>query len=150
MRENKHKGDSLMMFSRDEGKTWSTPVDTPWGLTGDRHMGIRRRRVAGDRVPRSSAAVAYARHFVAWVGTYDDIRQGKPGQYRIKLLHSYAGGDYGYPGVERLSDGTIVATTYIKYWNDGENIPLFLHVSVSTKPMRGSVRPEASPAELPP
>ena len=54
-------------------------------------------------------------HFVAWVGTYDDIKAGREGQYRIKLLHSHAGGDCGYPGMERLPDGTIVATTYIKY-----------------------------------
>ena len=47
---------------------------------------------------------------------YDaDILAGRPGQYRIKLLHSHAGGDCGYPGVEVLPDGTIVATTYIKY-----------------------------------
>jgi sialidase-1 len=58
-----------------------------------------------------------AGHFVAWVGTYDDIKKGKPGEYRIKLLHSYAGRDCGYPGMEILPDGTIVATTYIKYWN---------------------------------
>jgi hypothetical protein len=54
-------------------------------------------------------------HFVAWVGTYDDIRNARPGQYRIKLLHSHAGGDCGYPGMERLPDGTLIATTYIKY-----------------------------------
>ncbi|MBB3207230.1 hypothetical protein FHS27_003049 [Rhodopirellula rubra] len=33
----------------------------------------------------------------------------------MKLLHSHAGNDCGYPGVEQLNDGTIVATTYIKY-----------------------------------
>jgi hypothetical protein len=54
-------------------------------------------------------------HFVAWVGTYEDIRKCRPGQYRIKLLHSFHGGDCGYPGMELLGDGTIVATTYIKY-----------------------------------
>lgn len=119
MRENTHKGCSLMMFSRDEGATWSTPTDTPWGLTGDRHMGVctsdgRLVIAFRDQAPQSPTQG----HFVAWVGTYDDIKQGKPGQYRIKLLHSYAGGDCGYPGVELLPDGTIVATTYIKYWND--------------------------------
>jgi len=41
MRENKRSGTSLVMFSRDEGKTWSQSVDAPWGLTGDRHHGIR-------------------------------------------------------------------------------------------------------------
>jgi hypothetical protein len=116
MRENTHKGHSLMMFSRDEGKTWSQPVDTPWGLTGDRHAqldtGDGRLIVAfRDQAPKSPTRG----HFVAWVGTYEDIRQSRPGQYRIKLLHSYAGGDCGYPGLERLPDGTIVATTYIKY-----------------------------------
>jgi hypothetical protein len=33
----------------------------------------------------------------------------------VKLLHSNAGGDCGYPGMELLPDGTIVATTYVKY-----------------------------------
>ena len=54
-------------------------------------------------------------HFVAWVGRYDDIVSGRDGQYRVKLLHSYKGGDNGYPGLELLPDGTFVATTYIKY-----------------------------------
>lgn len=116
MRENKHKGCSLMMFSRDEGETWSEPVDTPWGLSGDRHMGtyVQDGRLVvafRDMAPQSPTRG----HFVAWVGTYDDIRQGRPGQYRIKLLHSYAGGDCGYPGLEVLPDDTLVATTYIKY-----------------------------------
>jgi hypothetical protein len=55
-------------------------------------------------------------HFVAWVGTYADIRTGRPGQYKIKLLHDHSGeGDTGYPGMGLLPDGTIVATTYVKY-----------------------------------
>jgi hypothetical protein len=54
-------------------------------------------------------------HFVAWVGTYLDFTNGLSGQYKVKLLHNYAGWDCGYPGLEILPDGTIVATTYIKY-----------------------------------
>ena len=116
MRENTHEDYSLMMFSKDEGSTWSDPVATPWGLTGDRHMGVyapdgRLVIAFRDKAPDSPTY----NHFVAWVGTYEDIRKGQPGQYRIKLLHSYAGGDCGYPGMELLPDGTIVATTYIKY-----------------------------------
>jgi len=116
MRENTHQGRSLMMFSLDEGQTWSRPQDTPWGLTGDRHMGVYAsdgRLVIAFRDKAFDSSTH--NHFVAWVGTYDDIRNGRPGQYRIKLLHCNAGGDCGYPGMELLPDGTIVATTYIKY-----------------------------------
>jgi len=116
MRENTHQGRSLMMFSTDEGKTWSAPQNTPWGLTGDRHMGVQ---TPGGRLVIAFRDKAHGssthNHFVAWVGTYGDIRKGRPGQYRIKLLHSYAGGDCGYPGMDLLRDGTIAATTYIKY-----------------------------------
>ena len=118
LRENTHKGRSLMMFSSDEGETWSTPVDTPWGLSGDRHMGARLpdgRWIFAfrDQAPNSPTKG----HFVAWVGSYDAIKNGKPGDYRVKLLHSHATrvGDCGYPGVELLPDGTLVITTYIKY-----------------------------------
>jgi len=116
MRDNKHQGRSLMMFSRDEGRTWTYPTDTPWGLTGDRHMGVFN---ADGRLViafRDQAQNSLTRgHFVAWVGSYDDIRNQRSGQYRVKLLHSFAGGDCGYPGMELLPDGTIIATTYIKY-----------------------------------
>ena len=118
MRENTHREMSLVMFSSDEAETWSTPVDSSWELTGDRHQGVQlpdgRWAIAfRDQAPDSNTRG----HFVAWVGTYDDIRNGRPGQYRIKLLHSYAENEWdcGYPGVALLPDGTIVATTYIKY-----------------------------------
>lgn len=129
MRENKHNGRSLMMFSCDEGKSWSRPVDTPWGLTGDRHMGVYApdgRLVISFRDKALKSPTAG--HFVAWVGTYDDIKNGNSGQYRMKLLHSNAGGDCGYPGMELLSDGTIVASTYIKYRQGEEK-----HSVVSTR-----------------
>lgn len=118
MRENKHKGRSLVMFSRDEGQTWSAPTDTSWGLTGDRHMGVYAKDGRLVVAFRDQALNSPTRgHFVAWVGRYDDIKKGRPGQYRVKLLHSHATrvGDCGYPGVELLPDGMIVATTYIKY-----------------------------------
>ena len=116
MRENTHDACSLMMVSDDEGRSWSEPVFTPWGLTGDRHAA---RYSSDGRLVvcfRDQAVDSPTRgHFVAWIGTYDDIVCGRPGQYRIKLLHSHAGGDCGYPGLELLPDGTLVATTYIKY-----------------------------------
>ena len=116
IRENTHTGRSLKMFTTDEGETWSTPQDTCWGLTGDRHQGIYTEDNRLVIAFRDQALDSPTRgHFVAWVGTYEDIRQNRSGEYRIKLLHSYAGGDCGYPGMELLPDGTILATTYIKY-----------------------------------
>lgn len=117
IRENTHRGCSLMMFSHDEGATWSTPEDTPWSLTGDRHQGIRLPDgrfmfVFRDMAPRSSTRG----HFVGWVGPYSAIRSKEvKGTLRVKLLHSHAGCDCGYPGIHLLPDGTILATTYVKY-----------------------------------
>ena len=54
-------------------------------------------------------------HFTAWVGRYEDLETGEENGYLVKLLHSHAGGDHTYPGLELLPDGTLVATTYIKY-----------------------------------
>ena len=129
MRENTHTGRSLMMFSMDEGDSWSDPVDTPWGLSGDRHAGLYTKDgrlviAFRDMAPNSPTRG----HFVAWVGSYEDIRKNKPGEYRVKLLHSYAGRDCGYPGMELLTDGTIIATTYIKYKDDNRK-----HSVVSTR-----------------
>lgn len=114
MRENRRSGASLVMFSRDEGKTWSKAVDAPWGLTGDRHHGVllpdgRFVIVFRNASPHSKDKGG----FIAWVGTYDDIQQGKPGQYRVSLLKTLKDGFY--PGLHLLPDGTIVATTYANY-----------------------------------
>jgi len=116
MRENRRRLNSLYITSNDEGKTWSAPRELTASLTGDRH----RPRYALDGrlvvVMRDTAGKSRTKgHFVGWVGTYGDIVNGREGQYRVKLVHSYAGGDCGYPGLEVLPDGTLVATTYIKY-----------------------------------
>ena len=120
MRENRRVGNSLMMFSRDEGMTWSKAVQAPWALTGDRHQGVQLPDGRLCIVFRDMAASSLTRgHFVAWVGSYDELKSDRKGSsYRIKLLHNYAGCDCGYPGIHLLEDGTILATTYVKYWND--------------------------------
>lgn len=114
IRENLY-GRSWRVTTRDEGRTWSAPERLPVGLSGDRHIARyaadgRLVVVFRDRAEQSGTTY----HFLAWVGTYDDLFRGE-GQYRIKLLHSHAGADCGYPGLEFLPDGTFVATTYIKY-----------------------------------
>ena len=116
MRENRRSGTSLVMFSRDEGKTWSEAVDAPWGLTGDRHHGINLPDGRMVIVFRNASPSAKDKGFIAWVGTYDDIRQGRPGQYRVSLLKTFKDGFY--PGIHLLPDGTIVATTYTTYGKD--------------------------------
>lgn len=115
MRENE-KRVCLQMTSEDEGKTWSAPKPLPQGLHGDRHVA---KYTADGRLvvcfrDKEKGSPTF-NHFVAWVGSYEDILKGEDNGYRIKLLHSYKGGDNGYSGVEILPDGTIVATTYIKY-----------------------------------
>jgi hypothetical protein len=112
MRENRRSGTSLVMFSHDEGQTWSKAVDAPWGLTGDRHHGLYLPDGRLVIVMRNAAPMAPA-HLIAWVGTYNDIQQGKPGQYRVSLLKTFKDGFY--PGIHLLPDGTIVATTYANY-----------------------------------
>ena len=143
IRENRHTSRSMMCFSRDEGVTWSKPQDTSLALTGDRHECVS---LPGGRVfaafrDRARVFGTYG-HYVAWIGTYDDLRSGREGGVRVKLLHSYAGderfanasfvGDTGYSGVELLQDGEILCTTYIKYWPDARK-----HSVVSTR-----LRPE--------
>lgn len=120
MRENTHKGCSMMIFSKDEGKSWSDPVDTPWALSGDRHQGVRLPDGREVIVFRDMAPKSPTRgHFVGWVGPYEAIRsKSEAGTYRIKLLHNYAGSDCGYPGIQLLPDGTILAVTYLKYRDD--------------------------------
>lgn len=107
---------SLLMTSHDEGRTWSPPRPLPPGLHGDRH--VAKYHPDGRLIicfrDRSKDS-PWQNHFVAWVGRYEDIVSGRDGTYRIKLLHSYNGPDCGYPGVEVLDDGTVVATTYVKY-----------------------------------
>ena len=115
LRENVRRV-SFLMVSRDEGASWSPHRPLPSGLRGDRHVA---RYLPDGRLVvcfRDTEPGSPTRdHFVAWIGTYADIVAGRPGQYRVKLLHSYKGADCGYPGVEVLPDGTVVATTYLKY-----------------------------------
>ena len=117
----------MMCFSDDEGKTWSTPVDTPWALTGDRHEGVLLPDGRYVIAFRDQAVGSLTRgQYMAWVGTFDDLRSGRNGQYRIHLLkhHGIKGkfpgglGDTGYSGVELLKDGMIVCTTYSRHFDD--------------------------------
>lgn len=123
LRENARVKNSHIIFSRDEGRTWSEPRELPDTLNGDRHTG---KYTADGRLFisfRSNAPkgkpTPYQGDWVAWVGRYEDLASGRPGQYHMRLMDNTKGADCAYPGVEVLPDDTIVATTY-GHWTRGE------------------------------
>lgn len=120
LRENSRRKNSHIMFSEDEGQTWSEPRELPKSLTGDRHTGkyapdgrlfISFRDMAAESATKGD--------WVAWVGKYEDLKQGREGQYHVRLMDNRNAWDCAYPGVEVLPDGTIVTTTY-GHWTEGE------------------------------
>jgi len=126
LRENSRRYQSLYSVSRDNARTWSAPKELPAALTGDRHVAKfapdDRLIVAFRDVAKSSPSYG---HYVAWVGRFEDILGGNTGDYRIKLFDNtlrkvddkpgQGNTDCGYSDLELLPDGTIVATTYLKY-----------------------------------
>jgi hypothetical protein len=127
-RENSRKYNSLWMVSGDEGLTWSELKELPRTLTGDRH--ILRYTPDGRLITTfrdmAQESTTYG-DFVLWVGTYEDIIEGRPGQYRVRLLGNRAKpGDTGYAGLELLPDGTFVSTTYCDLSDNGRRDPVIV------------------------
>jgi hypothetical protein len=130
LRENSRKHNSFVIFSNDEGSTWSEPVELPGALTGDRHtcryapdgrLFVTFRDMTHESPTRGD--------WVGWIGTYEDIAEGREGQYRVRLMDNHRATDCAYPGLELLGDGTFVTTTY-GHWIKGQ--PPFI-VSVRFK-----------------
>ena len=116
LRENNRRQNSHIIFSNDEGATWTEPRPLPDSLNGDRHTA---KYTSDGRLFISFRSISpkgkqgpYEHDWVAWVGTYEDLLEGKPGQYHIRLKENHKGPDCAYPGVEVLPDDTIVTTTY--------------------------------------
>jgi hypothetical protein len=130
LRENSRRRNSHVIFSDDEGRTWTAPRELPGALTGDRHTGVRapdgRLFISFRDTTRESPTKG---DWVAWVGTYEDIVRGREGQYRVRLKDNQKDSDCAYPGVEVLPDGTIVTTTY-GHWEKGE-APFILSVRLT-------------------
>ncbi len=120
LRENSRKMNSFVTFSDDNGITWSEPREVQGALTGDRHT-IRYLRDGRLFISFRDTCLDSPTHgdWCGWVGTYDDIVQGREGQYRVRLMKNYAGQDCAYPGVVVLPDGMVAATTY-GAWTPGE------------------------------
>ena len=130
LRENSRTKNSHIMFSNDEGNSWSEPIELPIELTGDRHTGkythegklfISFRDMAKNSPTQGD--------WVAWVGSYKDLKNGGLGDYRIRIKDNKHNWDCAYPGVEVLPNGEIVATTY-GHWNEGEK-PYILSVRLN-------------------
>ena len=155
LRENSRRDNSQIIFSDNEGRTWTGPRPLPNALTGDRHV-LRYapdgRIVAffRDRSPASTQggllkiaeeegetnySLIAARtglgsptegDWAGWVGTWDDLVNGTEGQYRIRFKDNTKGWDTTYPAVELAPDGTFITTTY-GHWEKGE-MPYILSV----------------------
>ena len=121
LRENSRKYNSFVIFSNDEGQTWSEPKELPAALTGDRHVA---KYTPDGRLFisfRDTTHVSPTKgDWVGWVGKYEDIVNGTEGQYRVRIMDNTKGSDCTYPGIELLPDGTIVTTTY-GHWTAGES-----------------------------
>ncbi len=120
LRENRRVKNSHVIFTNDEGLSWTKPRELPGALTGDRHTGTyapdgRLFLSFRDTTLESKTAGDW----VGWVGTYQDIVTGNEGQYRVRLMNNHKAKDCAYPGVERLPDGTFITTTY-GHWTKGE------------------------------
>ena len=121
LRENSRRKNSYVIFSTDEGTTWSPPRQVPAALTGDRHTAVYAPdgRLFISFRDRTLDSTTHG-DWVAWVGTWEDIVGGREGQYRVRLMDNHKGADCAYPGVLLLPDGTIVTTTY-GHWTKGES-----------------------------
>lgn len=120
LRENTRRFNSFVAFSRDEGLAWTEPRELPGALTGDRHtiryLNDGRLLVVFRDMCHASPTKG---DFAAWVGTYEDLVDGREGQYRVRLKANHHGSDSTYPGVHVLPDGTVVVLTY-GHWTQGE------------------------------
>lgn len=124
LRENSRRDNSQIIFSSDEGQSWTRPRPVPDALNGDRHTGQYapdgrllisfRKRSPGGKTSE------FETDWVAWVGTWDDLYHDRPGQYLVRLKDNHKDYDCAYPGVEVLPDGTFVTTTY-GHWTPGQS-----------------------------
>ena len=135
LRETSRRKNSCIIFSDDEGATWTKPRELPITLTGDRHnatylpdgrLFVSFRGIMSYYRPKTPRNMPTDGDWAAWVGRYRDLVENRPGQYVVRLADNTEGWDTSYPGVELLRDANILATTY-GHWEEGEK-PYILSV----------------------
>ena len=125
MRENSRQMHAFIMFSDDEGETFTKPVELPDTLTGDRHT-CRRMQDGRIAITFRDMGLESKTHgdWVLWIGTDEDLAEQKEGQYHIRLKDNFPtgwDGDCAYPGMHVLPDGTLVMLTY-GHWRPWERV----------------------------
>lgn len=128
-RSQSHNNPATLIYSDDEGETWSKPMDLPGSLAGERHKAvydpisgrlvITFREINYDKNGNNQFDGAddwMAGDWGAWVGTYDDLMNQEEGEYRILLAEDWANntysGDTGYAGIVVQPDGTFIMNSY--------------------------------------
>lgn len=150
-RTNKHKSGSVILFSDDEGASWSCPKLLPPELTGDRHkaeydpisqklvISLRHIDANGKRYSALSTTHAIlSMGWIGWVGTFedllsyrnDDASTHRLGEKLILFSSGYKnGGDCGYSGTA-FRDGQFVMVSYGTFDEDATE-PYILAVRFS-------------------
>jgi hypothetical protein len=126
LRENARRKNSHVIFSDDEGRTWTEPREVAAGL--DRrpaHGQVRPRRPATGQFPlhfaepRSALSVPSRPTGPAGSERMTTSFRAVRGSMSCDSSRTTATHDTTYPGVEVLPDGTFVVTTY-GHWTAGE------------------------------
>lgn len=128
-RSQSHNNPATLIYSDDEGETWSEPMDLPGTLAGERHKAVY--DPISGRLVISFREIQYdlngnnqfdgnsdwiCNDWGIWVGTYEDLMNQEEGQYRIRIEEDWANnaksGDTGYAGLVVLEDGTFIMNSY--------------------------------------
>ncbi len=141
-RANTRTSNSFVIFSTDEGATWTEPKQLAYELTGERHKAeydpttgklvITYRSINWKIGQEHKVNEWYSRGWLTWVGDYSDLKKGLDGKgdYVVKMAHTYSGkqtapeefacDDTGYAGLTIDSSGLIVSTSYGRFspYND--------------------------------
>lgn len=127
-RSQSHQHLSTMIYSDDEGETFSRPVELPGSLAGERHKAfydpisgkllVTFREIKYDL---NQDGVITQGDWICgdwglWVGTYGQLMNLEDGEYCVTLEEDWTqstfSGDTGYSGVVTLEDGTIIMDSY--------------------------------------